>query len=130
MRQSTLERSLSYGPVDRFQIPPIGWMSQTGGAQTSYPTEFSYLYRVYQKKCPEHKIASKLDNCKITDHQQQPTANIGHQVCISVNFIFICSILLAGGSSKCLIFKWLFSAKNFKLKMIFFVLPENMECCY
>ena len=26
-------------------------------------------------------------------YQQQPKANIGHQVCISVNFLFICSIL-------------------------------------
>ena len=28
------------------------------------------------KKCPKYKIASKLDICKITDNQQQPTANI------------------------------------------------------
>ena len=76
-------------------------------------------YRVYKKKCSEYKIASKLDNCKITDHQQTPTANIGHQACISVNFVFICSILLAGGSSKCLIFKWL-AHKNFKRKITFF----------
>ena len=57
----------------------------------------AFVYRVYQKKYPNYKIASKMGICKITDNQQQPTANIGHQVCISVNFVFICSILLAGG---------------------------------
>ena len=40
-----------------------------------------FLYTVYKKKCPEYKISSKLDNCKITDYQQQPTANIGSQFC-------------------------------------------------
>ena len=30
------------------------------------------------KKCPEYEIASKLNNCKITDHRHQPTANIVH----------------------------------------------------
>ena len=74
-------------------------------------------YRMYnKKKCAEYEFVSKLDNCNITDHQQQPTANIGHQ---SVNFVSICFILLAGGSSKCLIFKWP-AHKNFKRKIIFF----------
>ena len=50
------------------------------------------LYTGCIKKCPKYKIASKLDICKITDNQQQPTANIGHWVCISVNFVFISSI--------------------------------------
>ena len=68
------------------------------------------------KKCPKYKIASKLDICKITDDQQQPTANIGHRVCISVNFVFTS---LAGGSWECLIFKWL-AHKNFKLEIVFF----------
>ena len=26
-------------------------------------------------------------------YQRQPAANIGHQMCISVNFVFMCSIL-------------------------------------
>ena len=46
------------------------------------------------KICPKYKIASKLDICKITDNQQQPTANIGRRACISV-FFFISSISLA-----------------------------------
>ena len=46
-----------------------------------------------QKKCPEYKIASKLVYLQNYGYQQQPTANIGLQVCISVNFVFICSIL-------------------------------------
>ena len=45
------------------------------------------------KKCPEYKIASKLVYLQNYGYQQQPTANIGLQVCISVNFVFICSIL-------------------------------------
>ena len=88
---------------------------------------------MYKKNVPNYslqKIASKLDICKITDNQQQPTANIGHRVCISVNFVFISSISLAGGSSKCLIFKWL-AHKKFQTKNSFFLaLPANMECCY
>ena len=28
---------------------------------------YSREYRVYQKRCPEYKIASKLNICKITD---------------------------------------------------------------
>ena len=70
-------------------------------------------------RCPEYKIASKLDNCKITDHQQQPTANIGHQACISVNFVFICSILLAGGEFKMLNFQ-VACAQKFQTKNNFF----------
>ena len=66
-----------------------------------------FYYTGCIKKCPKNKIASKLDICKIMDNQQQPTANIGHWVCISVNFVFISSISLAGETSKCLIFKWL-----------------------
>ena len=73
--------------------------------RTCYDLGLEFSLQGVSQKCPEYKIASKLDNCKITDHQQQPTANIGHQVCISVNFVFICSILLAGGEFKMLNFQ-------------------------
>ena len=84
---------------------------------------------MYKKKCPDYKIASKLDNCKIADRQQQPTANIGHQVCISVNLVFIRSVLLAGGVFKMLNFP-VACAQKFQTKNKFLALPENMECCY
>ena len=76
------------------------------------------------KKCPEYKIASKLDICKMTNNQQQPTANIGHQVHVHLSqYCFhVFHFVSGGGSSKCLIcfiFKWL-ALKNFKLKIIFF----------
>ena len=46
------------------------------------------------------------------------------------NILCIFSIVLFTiESSKCFIFKWL-AHKNFKRKMIFFVLLANMECCY
>ena len=51
------------------------------------------------------QIASRLDICKITDTKQQPKANIGHQGCTSVNFVFIYSILYAGGEFKMLDFQ-------------------------
>ena len=71
------------------------------------------------KKCPNYKIASELDICKITDNQQQPMANIGgHQVCIVVNFVFICSILLAGGDFKMLNFQ-VACAPKFRTKINF-----------
>ena len=55
-----------------------------------YMSSIVYIYRVYKKKRPKYKIASKLDICKNYIYQQQPAANIGHQMCISVNFVFIC----------------------------------------
>ena len=51
------------------------------------------IYRVYKKKCPEYKIAFKLDICKITDTNSNQQLIKGLQVCISVNFVFICLIL-------------------------------------
>ena len=71
------------------------------------------------KKCPKYKIASELDICKITDNQQQPTANIGHRVCISVNFVFISSISLAGEEFKMLNFQ-VACAQKFQTKNNFF----------
>ena len=56
---------------------------------------FSFLdLDVGRKKiCPEYKIASKLDICKITDTNSNQRLIKGIQVCISVNFVFTCSIL-------------------------------------
>ena len=65
-----------------------------------------------------------MDICKITDNQQQPTANIGHQVCISVNFVFICSILLAGREFKMLNFQ-VACAQKFQTKSSFFGAASN-----
>ena len=47
----------------------------------------------------------KVEFCKITDNQQQPTANIGHRMCISVNFVFIFFISLVGEEFKMLNFQ-------------------------
>ena len=51
------------------------------------------LYRVYKKKCPKYKIASKSGIWKITDINSNQQLIKGLQVGISVNFVFICSIL-------------------------------------
>ena len=73
------------------------------------------------KECPEYKIAFKLDILKIKD---QPTANIGLQVYISVNFVFICSILLAGREFKILNFQ-VACTKTFQtIRMIFMICSE------
>ena len=37
----------------------------------------------------------KIGYLRNNGYQQQPLANIGHQMCISVNFVFICSILFS-----------------------------------
>ena len=34
----------------------------------------------------------KIGYLQSNGYQQQPAANIGHQTCISINFVFICSI--------------------------------------
>ena len=57
-----------------------------------YEIEKTTYTRGCIKKCPEYKIASKLVYLQNYGYQQQPTANIGLQVCISVNFVFICSV--------------------------------------
>ena len=46
-------------------------------------------------------------------------ANIGHQACILVNFVFICSILLAGEEFKMLNFQ-VACAQKFQTKNSFF----------
>ena len=71
------------------------------------------------KKCPEYKIASELVYLQNYGYQRQPTANIGLQVCISVNLFSYVQFCKQGESSKCFTFKWL-AHKNFKRKMIFF----------
>ena len=47
------------------------------------------LQGVSKKNVPN----TKLDYLQNNGYQQQPAANIGQQMCISVNFVFICSIL-------------------------------------
>ena len=44
----------------------------------------------------------KVGYLQIYGYQQQSTANIGHRVCITVNFVFISSISLARGEFKML----------------------------
>ena len=67
----------------------------------------------------QNRLASKLDICQFMDNQQQPTANIGHWVCISVDFVFISSISLAEGEFKMLNFQ-VACAQKFQTKNSFF----------
>ena len=87
-----------------------------------------YYTGCIKKKCPEYKIASKLVYLPNYGYQQQPMANIGLQVCISVNFVFICSILICkqGEGSKCFIFKWL-AHKNFKREKKRYIVTTNAQ---
>ena len=57
-----------------------------------YTYVYVYICRVY-KKCPEYKIAPKLDIRKITDTNSNQRLIKGLLVCISLNFVFISSIL-------------------------------------
>ena len=90
----------------------------------------NYCIQGVSKKCLKYKIASKLDICKITDNRQQPMANTGHQVCISVNFVLISSISFSRGEFKMLNFQ-VACTQKFQTKNSFFLaLPANMEFCY
>ena len=53
--------------------------------------DYYLLYRV--KKMSQIQNRFKIGYLQNDGYQQQPAANIGHQTCIWVNFVFICSIL-------------------------------------
>ena len=76
----------------------------------------TYVYRVYQKKCPESKIASKSDIFQKFGSFLQLTESRVLLLYLRQKISFKCGILLPGGNSKCLIFKWL-AQKNVKLKI-------------
>ena len=79
---------------------------------------------MYQKKCPEYKIASKLDICKITDtNSNQRLIKDIRCASQSTLFSYAYAQICKQGGSKCLIFKWL-AHKNFKRKIICF----NLRC--
>ena len=60
-----------------------------------------------------------VDFCKITDTNSNQRLIKKLQVCISVNFVFICSILSAGGEFKMLYFQ-VACAQKFQTKNDFF----------
>ena len=77
------------------------------------------LYRVFQKKCPIPKSLLNWMFCKIMDSNSNQRL-IWDFRCASKSILFsYVSFCKQGGSSKCLLFKWL-THKNFKLKLNFF----------
>ena len=83
----------------------------------------------YQKNVPNTKSLLNWFICKITDtNSNQRLIYDFRCVFQSILFLYV-QFCKQGECSKCFIFKWL-AHKNFKRKMIFFVLLANMECCY
>ena len=74
-----------------------------------------------------YKIASKLVYLQNYGYQQQPTANIGLQVCISVNFVFIIMFnFVSRGEFKMLYFQ-VACAQKFQTKNDFFCAAYSMQ---
>ena len=78
----------------------------------------------------ESKIASKFHIFQTYMDSNSNQRLIMDFRCTSKSILFsYVEFCKQGGSSKCLIFKWL-GQKNFNLKMNFFALPANMEWRY